>query len=329
MAHLKYLLQSKVKAIVEYFHRCTVGSAKFSSIQAQMITGEPLKLKMDVVTRWDSIYHMFQRMCELQEPLNATLGVLNNPVEPLNDADWKNLKSFCTILKPFHETTEEMSAEKNTSVSKVLLIVRGLQRLLQKIRLTATQDELTLVENLIKNISVRFPNIEGNLFFAQPTYLDPRFKKKGFTNDSALKICKDSLLQSMARYRSIDETIAEEPTPLPIQNADSIWAEFDKSVASNVKTSTSSSLIELRQYNEDEMIPRTSDPLLWWKSREILYPTLSKIAKKRLCAPATSVPSERVFSKAGQLISERRSRLKSGAIEKILFLNANFNKKNI
>ena len=40
-----------------------------------------------------------------------------------------------------------------------------------------------------------------------------------------------------------------------------------------------------------------------------------------LSIPATSIPSERLFSKAGQLLSERRSRLKPKNVDKILFLN--------
>jgi predicted nucleic acid-binding Zn ribbon protein len=45
--------------------------------------------------------------------------------------------------------------------------------------------------------------------------------------------------------------------------------------------------------------------------------------KKRLCVVATSIPCERIFSKAGQILSEKRSRMKSSKLLMILFLNAN------
>lgn len=41
------------------------------------------------------------------------------------------------------------------------------------------------------------------------------------------------------------------------------------------------------------------------------------------CVPATSVPSEQLFSKAGELISSKRNRLGRKNVDKILFLNKN------
>ena len=40
------------------------------------------------------------------------------------------------------------------------------------------------------------------------------------------------------------------------------------------------------------------DALAWWKMQEKLLPVLSIIARRLLCVPATSAPSERVFSVA-------------------------------
>lgn len=89
---------------------------------------------------------------------------------------------------------------------------------------------------------------------------------------------------------------------------------------------TADAVMEVRAYLEEPLLPTHEDPLKWWESRAPVYPRLSKLMAKKLCVVATSVPSERIFSKTGQIISERRSRLKPKKVRALVFLNANLPK---
>ena len=51
----------------------------------------------------------------------------------------------------------------------------------------------------------------------------------------------------------------------------------------------------------------------------MVKPPIVTIALQYLIAPATSVASERMFSKAGDILDKKRSTLKPKRIEKILF----------
>ena len=102
-----------------------------------------------------------------------------------------------------------------------------------------------------------------------------------------------------------------------------LWGTFDKKVAeaSTHRTNSVESAVEIRRYIQEKNLPRQEDPLGWWKQQASGYPHLCKLFKKYLCIPATSVPSERAFSKAGELVSKKRSNLKPSNINMLLFLS--------
>jgi len=50
---------------------------------------------------------------------------------------------------------------------------------------------------------------------------------------------------------------------------------------------------------------QSEDPLIWWKLNQHRFHTLSRLAQKYLTMQATSVPAERLFSKAGMIITRK------------------------
>ena len=62
-----------------------------------------------------------------------------------------------------------------------------------------------------------------------------------------------------------------------------------------------------------------------WKIHQKNVPNLFKVFKKYIHIPATSVPSERMFSLAGNVITEKRSRLIPRNVNLLTFLHHNFN----
>lgn len=64
-------------------------------------------------------------------------------------------------------------------------------------------------------------------------------------------------------------------------------------------------------------------PLTFFKKNENVLPNLAKVAKMVFCTTASSVPSECLFSTAGDLISVKRTRLNPECAEDLLMLNKN------
>lgn len=104
-----------------------------------------------------------------------------------------------------------------------------------------------------------------------------------------------------------------------------VWEKFDKKTSSLVQDTNprAAAIIEVKRYLHEPLLDRTENPIRWWNQRREIYPRLFEIAMARLCVMATSVPSERIFSKAGQVLTDRRCRLSGEKVKQTLFLHYN------
>ncbi len=80
---------------------------------------------------------------------------------------------------------------------------------------------------------------------------------------------------------------------------------------------------EIHSYYNHSVPPVKDNPLQWWKLNKDRYPAVARVAQKYLGAPATSVPSESLFSTAGNIVTKKRTRLCHETIRDIVFLHEN------
>ena len=104
-----------------------------------------------------------------------------------------------------------------------------------------------------------------------------------------------------------------------------IWSSWDDLYRSNTEAVTSVADVEISAFFSEPLIPLREDPLQWWKTNQKRFSLLVKTAKIYLCAPPTSVPSERLFSTAGDIRSHTRNRLSPLNAERLVFLKGNSN----
>lgn len=80
---------------------------------------------------------------------------------------------------------------------------------------------------------------------------------------------------------------------------------------------------EVERYRQVPTLPVESNPLAWWKDNESQFPHVAKLAKCYLGVPAKSVPSERVFSTAGNIVTAQRASLSPENVDMMVFLKKN------
>ena len=268
---------------------------------------------------------MLQRIIEQKDALTTALCLANQTHLCLSDSEKSLISDSITVLGPFLEATENISGDKYISTPLIIPLVNLLKKSMIR------HASIPLATKLQSELSCRFAPIEGAFVTAVTTLLDPRFKKLPFTTPSASEHAVSRVTAEISQIlqgtdsegQTCDQTTTTASSSS--NSTSSLWDSFDASVIESTchRTPHSNAIVEVRRYFEEPNIDRSKNPLEWWKENETRFPNLSKIAKKYLCVPGSSVPSERLFSKAGQLVSERRNRLKSENIDKMLFLNHN------
>ena len=78
----------------------------------------------------------------------------------------------------------------------------------------------------------------------------------------------------------------------------------------------------LKHYLNQPMVDRRENPIQYWQNLASVYPTLSIVATKYLAIVVTSVPSERLFSRAGNILTDSRNRLSPQHLQQLLFFNS-------
>ncbi|XP_032457470.1 zinc finger BED domain-containing protein 1-like, partial [Nasonia vitripennis] len=181
---------------------------------------------------------------------------------------------------------------------------------------------------LIEQFNKRFENIEKKSIMAMATLLDPRFKKLYFKNKIA---CADAINKIAKQIHNLRAHLLEDnqnksiEAPEDKSDNNDFWSYHHQLFKANRKMqkenqNQSEMPEELRFYLNGPLISKDNDPLVFWK----MYPNssdsiLADLAIHHLIIIATSVPSERLFSTAGLIMTSNRNRLLPEHFQQLLF----------
>ncbi|XP_068083192.1 zinc finger BED domain-containing protein 4-like [Anabrus simplex] len=288
------------------------------------------KLIQSVPTRWNSTFYMLSRFVELKDAIKVTTALTSNTLPVLSEEEWEICKDLCTVLKPFEEITKQLSGEKYITGSDAIPLTRVLSSVCKSmLRQKICAPVKSVLEMLNQEIATRYHNIEHSGTLALCTFLDPRYRKPGFVDTTAAEAAKKHALElatKVFRQEKQPETQPSAPQEATSNCDSSVWEEFDRMIANTQPqgTGTSGAIVQVQRFLQEAYYPRTADPLLRWQKHSHTYPLLSKVVRERFGMVASSVPCERIFSKAGAFVNEKRTRLSSQHVRQLLFLNANY-----
>ncbi|KAK1900659.1 Zinc finger BED domain containing protein 1 [Dissostichus eleginoides] len=331
------------RCLVEHFKSSELASSKLKTKQKQMGTPEH-KLVQDVSTRWNSTYYMVTRLLEQRWPLTATLSdpavtQRGKHYLDLKADQWTLLDELAKALQAFECATVYLSGENYVTVSALPPLVRGLLKSTHTVYDTApvqafqaaASEETTA--HWSREVTITDDDPSKQIIAAT---LDPRFRKRKFltpeerfsVQNKVQALALQSSRNEEATAASVDNDDTAERTPnRSVSALDSLLgcdSTDSDSEANNYQDARNQAIIkEVLMYFGEQPLSKTESPLSWWKLNEAKYPTLASQAKSFLCIPATSTPSEHLFSAAGNIASKKRASLTPEHVNMLTFLHCN------
>ncbi|KAL3977095.1 protein phosphatase 1L [Sarotherodon galilaeus] len=307
-------IRAKSKKIVGYFRSSTTAKERLSVVQEQLRKPQ-LKLIQEVETRWNSTYNMLQRLFEQREPVGAALASLTTDIPPVSSEEFGIISECVVVLAPFNDATTELSQEKRVSGSKVIPLLTMLDHCLNEQMEKSPSIGSSLAQKLRMLLREKLDKIQTMSIMFLATLLDPRFRKLGFLSPARASEAEKRLKAERASVmRASTTSSSSAPPPQPstsqtieaVSHSNNLWRRLDESVKqTQTQNVTADANIEVQRYMMEPNIGRLEDPLKYWERQKYVYPHLYKLALTYLCTPASSVPCERVFSKAGEILSKK------------------------
>uniref|UniRef100_A0A3P8S3Q2 HAT C-terminal dimerisation domain-containing protein n=1 Tax=Amphiprion percula TaxID=161767 RepID=A0A3P8S3Q2_AMPPE len=242
------------------------------------------------------------------------------------------------------EVTLQVS-HSNSSASCIIPCLTVLKMLLQDEGPSA-KGIGTLRQVMRESLEKRFLKLEDTKLVVLACLLDPRYKSHAFSVATTMNKAKEWLKEevdastqqtsreqhavtdraSMEEQATTEEAHVEEQAAACGTHEDdgnthkrqrreqtSICSRVDEMFTSLLAPHTDDQLAsgciedELYLYLKEPVIDRRQgDPLQWWKQNEGHFKQLAKHARKFLCAPPSSVPSERIFSEVSTIYFNAR-----------------------
>ena len=303
------------RRIVGHFKHSSLACGSLRKIQANL--GLPIHtLKQDVPTRWNSTYYMLTSI--LEQKLALAAYATENSIPNLTSHQLDLVSKVVTVLAPVEEITQMISTEV-APVSVLIPLVRGLMKTLEKHHINDSGVR-TMKGEMLVSLKRRFADMEHKEYLLLAIILDPRYKNKFFSNTD---VAVDLLEQ---KYCTL---LCAEGKELPLvtcqpEKQSELWASFTE-ILEESGVSIAGERTEVTRYLDEPLInTQKGNPYEWWRDNKTRYPLLAQLARKYLSTPPTSVPSERLFSSAGEIYDERRNRLTPKNAETLLFIKNNF-----
>lgn len=275
---------------------------------------------------------MISRILEQQQALTQVLSAdkkLRHLIPTWQDIDV--LESVSKSLGPMLDFTDALSGDEYVNV----IFVKPVLQLFNTSLLEMREEDTDLTKNIKKKmqdyLNEKYEDDDTQKLLDISSFLDPQFKMDFISADKKTQVKARVASQMMECQEKSSCSTDVEPnvTSAPqAKKAKKSLGSFFKQSETSAKGDSSLTLkdaleAELNTYLLTPPIDKEGDPLAWWKVHKLIFPRLARLARKYLCIPVTSSPSERLFSTSGNIVTCQRTCLKPAKVDRLVFLAKN------
>ncbi|KAJ4926449.1 hypothetical protein JOQ06_008622 [Pogonophryne albipinna] len=291
------------------------------------------RLQQDVSVRWNSTQYMMLSLLQQKRPLSVYAADHDLPCMPSAN-QWALMEKAVVVSSPFEELTRAVSAA-TASAADVIPAITVLKCHLSREESTDAGIK-TMKRTLLEAVTEHFDYAETEPIYSVATLVDPRYKERFFTSPDHQELAKEALIREveiMERKRKAGSEVSTEEPPrksprrggVGCAAANSSFVSlYDEILEGNVvesrPVSTSAVVTQVEADLAEQTIPRSENPLHYWRAHATQRPALADTAMKFLCAPCTSVDSERLFSAVLNVLDEKRNRLTADKVQVFVFI---------
>ncbi|XP_068246789.1 zinc finger BED domain-containing protein 4-like [Palaemon carinicauda] len=323
----------KCCSIVAALRRSTVAAPFLEKIGVSLLAAN--------ATRWNSQLTMLKSVLKDVNGVNSAIRLLGSckTVEELKGMKIAMLIEVIKVLEPFQEATSQVEGENMVKLSCVAPVVFGLKHSLKLFAESKPIYCLNLADALQSSIKKRLHPFLEKTDVIVAAVMDPRFKLAWLPCEEIKKekISKIvDLIISKSTQSSLKNTIPErEPFITISTNQDKadmsakrprLFANMPPAGKINVSASTSDTTVvkaELASYLEEGVLAFNVNPMRYWRENKS-FSILKPFARNILGCCATSAPSERVFSKAGNFYTPERAKLSPETFRALMISKGNY-----
>lgn len=279
-------------------------------------------LKSFTPTRWNTVYF---NLLSIKSNFADIQKILN---EKNLTAKYSILKEYyldhlIEILKPFMEASKELEGSSYVTIHLVHPYVQNLKSLCN----TVNNDEPTFIlefRQQLYNTLISLVESKITIYHKLAIFLFPPANQLiQFNLEEQIEIV--STCKSLLGFYTSDINIPDTSTETTTSN---IYSLFEKYVQPLNQDLSKNSIIEseVNKY-KNTIVPLQSEfnILKWWEDRKNEFPLLYRLSCRIFAIPASSAPSERIFSVARSLITDKRSKIayNEKSFNELLFVNIN------